>query len=231
MRPTPSSPIDLAHLALLTPVAPATFIAPSPPPWGAGDYYFGVYGKDACADYEVSVELVLLDSACEPTPGTEVDAEGLMHIEMDSFGYANRYGVCKPGGYDEYSFALTQEVAANNNLFVTVRTLTNKRNPEAVSLKLFEGEPPPDRFTEHSAASAADGVWAVSMNSEIVHEGTFYTEVRCGNMDTVYYISHRLCPAVVVLSEVVLGEVCRGTCTPRRSGRTVTAQLLCRGGT
>ena len=92
-----------------------------------GDYYFGVLGKGACADYSVQVDLVLLDGECVPTPGEEMDAEGLVPLVMDQFGYANRYGICKPGAFVEYTFSLTEELAANNNLFVTVRTLTNIR--------------------------------------------------------------------------------------------------------
>jgi hypothetical protein len=108
-------------------------------------------------------------------------------------------------------FELTLTAAdAEDNLVVEVLDLSPTLNNKAMTVSLYRGSIPSDRFTPFTDSWSNSKSYFVSLSSLEADPGVYYLSVAPTVSEVKYRILARLVPAKLTDGQIVRGTVCAG---------------------
>lgn len=125
----------------------------------AGTHYIGLYGGDACANFEISMELV---DGAEECHEISHDAALVLAKEKERLvalrPHHSQAGSCEPHTYTDFWLECS-EAQAGSNLVVQVVDGLENVDTEAISVHMYYGSIPKDRVTMRYDDSGEEHVY------------------------------------------------------------------------
>jgi len=169
-----------------------------------GDWYITMTALQGCSAYDI--QYFLHDPAYPCT--TSAHEPPLVATKQDLKAGHFVYDMCYANAYSDFHIGIDNDVPCN--VLIEVEDLSPNLVTDSLSLWLYNGSIPEDRWSERRSLYSSNKIWSISLSSNELTNGDFFLSVKCASEDVRFRAIYHEIPATMESDVWVESQVCPG---------------------